>query len=241
MIKKSKLHRGFTLIELLVVIAIIAILATLLLPVLSKAKQKAQMVKCLSNLHQIGIGLKMYVDDNQDTFPPARAQQIDPNASLGHYIYGDALGGIDGSVDRSVIGDWIPPATNRLLRAYLPAGQVFHCPADGGAFNLSIDNRTSVFESFGCSYRFNYLWQMDYRLVAEDPYNNLWLKKESWPPDPARFISVHEFAAFPFVGVEFSNLYSIYQWHEAAKPGGGGTLGRRSRQVHRPCSVCGWP
>ncbi len=62
----------FTLIELLVVVAIIAILASLLLPVLSTAREKARTSACASQLKQMGMGLTMYCEDNKGSFPPLR-------------------------------------------------------------------------------------------------------------------------------------------------------------------------
>src|SRR5262245_30747600 len=61
---------AFTLIELLVVIAIIAILAAMLLPVLSRSKEKAHTIGCLNNLKQLQVCWHLYALDNQDLLPP---------------------------------------------------------------------------------------------------------------------------------------------------------------------------
>jgi prepilin-type N-terminal cleavage/methylation domain-containing protein/prepilin-type processing-associated H-X9-DG protein len=113
-------RRAFTLIELLVVIAIIAILAALLLPVLSKAKERAKSAACLNDMKQIITATKLYVDDNHGAMIPLWVRQGVPGWPSWNY---DAAT----FVIQYPAFLWWPDKLR--LDNLLPAQNVFSCPA----------------------------------------------------------------------------------------------------------------
>jgi prepilin-type N-terminal cleavage/methylation domain-containing protein/prepilin-type processing-associated H-X9-DG protein len=106
---------GFTLVELLVTISVIAILASLLFPVISRAKAQARSATCKNRLHQVGLALQMYVNDNGGKYPYAFCL-----ANANHDNVADA--------------NWF----NRL-EPYYPikwTDRSYHCPGYGGAIDV---------------------------------------------------------------------------------------------------------
>jgi len=112
-------RRGFTLIELLVVIAIIAILAAILFPVFARAREKARQASCLSNVKQIGLAINMYVQDYDETMPPAVAG-TPPNIYM----------------------------TYELLDPYIKNTQIWECPSKPDSVVLSALGKRNVSYSF---------------------------------------------------------------------------------------------
>ena len=140
--------KAFTLIELLVVIAIIAIVSAILFPALARAKAAAKKSACVSNLHQIGLAIILYMNDYDDVFPNA----VDAADKYRPEIW-------------SSVPDFmaqIPdmPMMNEALQPYVKSRDVFHCPADSGSQvldthpYLEFPTAPTMFATYGLSYMY---------------------------------------------------------------------------------------
>jgi prepilin-type N-terminal cleavage/methylation domain-containing protein len=118
-------RRAFTLIELLVVIAIIAILAAMLMPVLSRAKQRAQGASCLNNGKQLMLAMHLYTSDNNDFYPP---NPDDGNDEPGYNWCGGGAG--IGQSDEFNPDILLDPNRSLLINYLGHNAAVFRCPAD---------------------------------------------------------------------------------------------------------------
>ena len=150
--RMKRANHAFTLIELLVVIAIIAILAAILFPVFGRLKERAKLVNCISNQHQLFFAVEQYKDDSDGRYPPPPVPMV----------------GADGNV-------WGFPVPQKRLFPYVKNKNVFLCPSTRPGqmppyLVLGVDIATS----------YNYNWNVLADPSTIEKPAEVWLFSELW-------------------------------------------------------------
>ena len=227
--------KGFTLIELLVVVSIIALLIGLLLPALTRARDSARLMQCLSNLHSIMLSNSMYQDDNNDDMPIRSVV----NSGWSNFSHGGRY-----PISTSTLKGFSQYPYDRPLNSYAhpnlttggTAGQngqpgkpddgvnrkdfedpdkfnfpIFRCPGNEGNYQERAPNynpERTTYEAIGTSYMFNCLW---FNILSNHPDAMPW-NEGKLMFNRARLIYPDRFVAF------YDDPTDITYWKRISPP-----------------------
>ena len=169
-------YPAFTLIELLIVVAIVALLAAILFPVFASAREAARKTACLSNMRQLGLATRMYMQDYDEQFPQTKQTSTQPAID-------DADGGLENPDYGSIFVMLLPYTGHGGLAAEdkLFQQQLFACPSDPAPFDVTCPDVINIGGPHVISYLVNgyFVWGLNDAGVSRPAQTIIYTERRS--------------------------------------------------------------